>query len=65
MNVKKLNLLFAASLIVIGVCTLILSISSILGIQLHDTATRVLGVANMIALPFLVFSAVKKLRNRV
>ena len=60
MNAKTLNLIWSLSLIIIGVATLILAVCSIIGAELPDILTRILGIADLIALPFLIFSTVKK-----
>lgn len=60
MSGKTLNLIWSLSLIVIGVATLILAVSNIIGAELPDILTRILGIADLIALPFLIFSTVKK-----
>lgn len=60
MSGKALNLVWCLSLIAIGVATLILAVSNIIGAELPDILTRILGIADLIALPFLIFSTVKK-----
>lgn len=62
MKVKK-NLMWSLSLIIIGVSTLIISSSNIIGTQLPDMLTRTLGIAELIALPFLVYSTQKIIWN--
>ena len=60
MSGKTLDLMWSLSLTVIGVATLILAVSNIIGAGLPDILTRILGIADLIALPFLIFSTVKK-----
>lgn len=60
MSGKTLNLMWSLSLTVIGVTSLILAVSNIIGAELPDILTRILGIADLIALPFLIFSTVKK-----
>lgn len=60
MSGKTLNLIWSLSLIVISVATLILAVSNMIGAELPDILTRILGIADLIALPFLIFSTVKK-----
>ena len=57
---KKMDLIWAISLIVIGIATLILAGSNIVGIELPYAIARLIGVIDLIALPFLVYSSVKK-----
>lgn len=60
MSGKTLDLMWSLSLTVIGVATLILAVSNIIGAELPDILTRILGIADLIALPLLIFSTVKK-----
>lgn len=47
----------------ISVVTLIWSTAGIIGAQLPDAAARILGMIDLIALPFLAYSSVKKLKK--
>ncbi|MBQ8841914.1 MAG: hypothetical protein IJZ65_04705 [Ruminiclostridium sp.] len=60
---KKKTLMWSLSLIIIGVSTLIISGSNIMGTELPDTLTKTLGIAELTALPFLVYSTQKILWN--
>ncbi len=61
---KKANdLIWGISLIMIGIATIILAGSNIIGIELPVVMTRILGIADLIALPFLVYSTVKKAKK--
>lgn len=62
MKTKK-NLMWSISLIIIGVSTLIISGSNILETELPDMLTRTLGIAELTALPFLVYSTQKIIWN--
>ena len=62
MNSRKITILWSISLFIISVVTLILSVTSIIGIELPDIATRVVGVLDLIVLPIFVFSTIKKLK---
>ena len=64
MDPKKLNAMWSKSLMAIGIATFILVGSGIVGIDLPDIIARTLGLIGLIALPFLVFSTVKKLKDR-
>ena len=50
---KKNDLLWSLSLMVIGIVTFILASSHIVGTELPDVAVRVLGIIDLIAIPFL------------
>lgn len=56
----KYDLIWSVSLIIIGIATLILAGSRITGIELSDTVVRILGIIDLISLPFLVFTSIKK-----
>lgn len=61
---KKANdLIWCISLIMIGIATIILAGSNIIGIELPVIMTRILGIADLIALPFLIYSTVKKAKK--
>jgi hypothetical protein len=61
---RLMNVLWSISLIVIGVGTFVISAASIAGFDLPDIVVRILGIADLIALPVLVFATVKKMRLR-
>jgi hypothetical protein len=61
---RLMNVLWSISLIVIGVGTFVISAASIAGFDLPDFVVRILGIADLIALPVLVFATVKKMRLR-
>lgn len=56
----KYDLIWSVSLTIIGIATLILSGSRIIEIELSDTVVRILGIIDLISLPFLVFTSIKK-----
>ena len=60
---KRNNLLWSLSLLVIGIATVILAGSNIIGIELPDTAVRIIGVIDLIALPVLAYTTVKKIKK--
>ena len=60
---KDKNLMWSLSLIIIGVSTLIISGSNIMETELPDMLTRTLGIAELTALPFLVYSTQKIIWN--
>lgn len=59
----KNDLMWSISLVIIGIATVILAGSNIIGLTLPDAAVRVLGIIDLIALPFLVFTTVKKAKK--
>lgn len=61
---KTTNLVWSVSLIVIGICTVILAGGNLLGVELPDYIVRTIGLIDLIALPVLGYSTVKKVKNR-
>ncbi len=57
---SKIDLMWCFSLIIIGLATVILAGSNIIGAELPDLAVRIIGIVDLIALPVLVYSTVKK-----
>lgn len=57
---KKNDLTWGISLIMIGAATVILASSNIIGIELPDIAVRITGIIDLIALPVLAYTSVKK-----
>ncbi len=60
MSTKIRDKLWGISLIVIGISTLVLVIPDIVGFELPMILARIFGVVELIALPVLVFTTVKK-----
>lgn len=60
---KKNDLMWSISLMLIGLATIILAGSNIVGIELPDVVVRILGIIDLIALPFLAYSTVKKVKR--
>lgn len=61
---KSTNLLWSFSLVVLGICTIILAGTNLLSIELPDFITRVVGLIDLVALPILGYTTVKKLKNK-
>ncbi|MBR6627851.1 MAG: hypothetical protein IKL04_07740 [Lachnospiraceae bacterium] len=60
---KKNDLVWSISLLVIGIATIILAGGHIIGIEMSDIAVRIIGVIDLIALPVLAFTTVKKVKK--
>lgn len=60
---KKNDLMWGFSLLIIGVATIILAGSNVIGIELPDIAVRIIGIVDLIALPVLAFTTVKKVKK--
>lgn len=56
----KIDRIWSISLIVIGLATFILAGSSVIGMEFPDIVVRIIGVIDLIALPVLVYSSLKK-----
>lgn len=63
MKKRKVIKLWGISLLVISICSLILSISSIIEVELPDVLKIVIGILDIIALPILVYTTVKRFRE--
>lgn len=57
---KKNDYVWSISLMVIGLSAFILAGSNVVGIELPDVVVWILGIVDLIALPLLVYSTVKK-----
>lgn len=60
---KKSDLIWGFSLIIIGAATIILAGSNVIGIELPDIAVRIIGIVDLIALPVLAYTSVKKIKK--
>lgn len=61
---KKYNRLWAVSLLIIVIVTIVVAESNMMGTKLPDIVIRILGVIDIIAIPILVFASVKKKEHR-
>ncbi len=55
--------IWCISLMIIGINTIILAGLNIVGIELPDILVRIIGIADLIALPFLAYTTVKKAKK--
>jgi len=60
---NKNDLIWSISLMFVGIATIILAGSNIVGIELTDVVVRILGIIDLIVLPFLAYSTVKKVKR--
>lgn len=60
---KKNDLVWSISLILISIATIVLVGSNIVELKLPDVAVRIIGIIDIVALPFLVFSSIKKVKK--
>lgn len=61
---KSNDILWAVSLLVIGLATVILAVTQIAGAELPDTVRRILGIIDLLALPVLAFTTVRKVKGK-
>jgi len=59
----KNDLMWSLSLLLIGVATVILAGSNIIGIELPDVAKKIICIVDLVALPALVYSTIKRVKN--
>lgn len=64
MDAKKINLIWVISLFAIGITTMMLVGSNLVKIEMTDNMVRICGAIDLISLPVLAFSTVKKVKNR-
>ncbi len=64
MDAKTRDVLWAVSLMLIGVCTLALVIPSIIGFDIPIILTRIAGVLELISLAVLAFTTVRKIIDK-
>lgn len=60
---KKNDLMWCFSLLIISVATIILAGSNIIGIELPDIVVRIIGIVDLITLPVLAYTTVKKVKK--
>lgn len=56
---KKMPVLWSVSLLTISVVTLVIAFSNIFGVELPDVLKIVLGVIDIIAVFFLVYTSIR------
>lgn len=61
---KKINCAWSISLLLIGICSTIQSMSSLLDIDLPSEMVVLLGVIDLLCLPVLSYTTIKKVQNR-
>ena len=59
MKKSKVLIVWSISLMVIAACTLVLSISNIMGASIPDVLIRVLGIIDGISCPILIVATVR------
>ena len=57
---KTLNWLLSVSMALLGVSSLIFSVSSLAGLALPDVLVRALGIVSLVSLPVMVYATAKK-----
>ena len=57
------DLLWSISLLIIGIATIILIGLNIIGIDVPDIVVRIIGVIDLLALPVLAYTTVKKFKK--
>lgn len=60
MGSKKINVCWAISLFVVGTTTILWAGSKLIGFELTDAEMRMIGAADLLALPVLVFTTLRR-----
>ncbi len=63
MKKNKLDLVWAACLIIIGLGSLIVSLNNVFGFDFPKTMIVPIGIVDLITLPVLAFTSVKKFQK--
>lgn len=63
MKKNKLDLVLAACLIIIGLGSLIVSLNNVFGFDFPKTMIVPIGIVDLITLPVLAFTSVKKFQK--
>lgn len=64
MSEKTVNILWSIALVLIGIATIILSVNNIFALSMPDVIVRICGVVDLISLPVLVFTTIKKAKSK-
>ena len=60
---KRNGLLWSISLLIIGIATIISIGLNIIGVDVPDIVVRIIGVIDLLALPVLAYTTVKKFKK--
>lgn len=60
---NKNDLIWRSNLLITGIATIILVGSRIMGVRLCDVAVRIIGIIDLVMLPFLGYTTVKKFKK--
>jgi len=63
MTDQTIDRLWALTLMLTGLVSLVLSVANIADIDIPDMVVRALGIISLLALPMLVFTSIRKLRR--
>ena len=61
---KKNTILWSLSLFIISVVTVIWAVCNIAGIELPDVAVRIMGVLDICAVPVLVYTSIRRMKQK-
>lgn len=64
MENKRMTIIWSISLLIICVATLIIAGTKLVGVALPDIMIRMLGIVELIALPFFAFASVKRFSKK-
>lgn len=64
MKKDKDLILWSVSLLVMGIVTILLAGSNLVGATLPDVATRLFGIIDLIALPVFAYASVRRWKKR-
>lgn len=64
MKKDKDMIMWSVSLLVIGIVTILLAGSNLVGAPLPDVATRLFGIIDLIAFPVFAYASVRRWKKR-
>ena len=64
MKERNVNRVWAVALLVIGICTMMLGITGMTDIEHKDVLMRLIGLAELTALPVLTYTTVLRIKRR-
>lgn len=59
-KMKTINSILAVTMLVIGICTLVVGITGVIGVELPVVARRIIGVLEIISGPLMVYTSIMK-----
>lgn len=59
-KMKTINSILAVTMLVIGICTLVVGITGVIGVELPVVVRRIIGILEIISGPLMVYTSIMK-----